>query len=193
MIFCHPILAALPMPDLSPYLTKGATLSEGVLLRPGDVYTWLLLGGGVLVVLGGLVLMKMMYARVKFFALEFGKGRLITSLPYLVIGTLLVVGGGAAGWLGWQALGYSVKLDATGLTEKSRGGSFHYQWEDAASASERIKATEFWIEFVKEGRTCRVRFQQRFLGETLQDKAILLTESGLIHGKTRRVLDEAVE
>lgn len=181
------------MPDVSPYLTKGFTVSEGVMLRPSDTHTWLLLGGGLLLVLLGLALVKVMYSRVKFFALEFGKGRLSVTLPYIATGTLLVLAGGAAAWLGWEALGYSVRLDGTGLTERWRGGTAHYSWEEAESASDRIKATDFWISFVKGGRTCRVRFQQRYIGEAAQDKAIAITEGSLITGKTRRVSEGAPE
>lgn len=184
------LLAAISMPDLSPYLTKGAVLTDGVLLRPADMHTWLLLGGGGLLILGGLALVKVMYSRVKFFALEYGKGRFSVTLPYILAGTVLMVAGVAGAWLGWQALGYSLKLDSTGLTERWNGGSAHYAWEDAESASERIKATDFWISFVKDGRTCRVRFQQRYIGEAAQDKAIAITEGSLIASKTRRVSEE---
>ncbi|MGV3664150.1 MAG: hypothetical protein ACO1TE_28515, partial [Prosthecobacter sp.] len=182
-----PLLGAAPaLPDISPYLTKGSG-GLGVTLRVGDVQTWLLIGGGVLLILGALALVKIMHTRLKFFSLEFGKGRFTTLLPYLVMGVLLFIVGGAASWLGWQALGYSVTLDATGLTEKSRSGQTHYIWEQAESASERIKSTEFWINFVRGDKSCRVMFQQRYLGEFLQDKAIQLTEEGLLHSKARRV------
>lgn len=178
--------AAPALPDLSPYLTKGSG-GLGVTLRIGDVQTWLLLGSGVLLILGAFALVKIMYSRLKFFSMEFGKSRFITLFPYLVMGILLFVAGTACSWLGWQALGYSVTLDASGLTEKSRGGQTLYPWEQAESASERIKSTEFWINFVQGSKSCRVLFQQRYLGEFLQDKAIQLTEEGLLRSKARRV------
>lgn len=184
-----PLLGASPsLPDVSPYLTKGSG-GLGVTLRVGDLQTWLLLGGGVLLILGALALVKIMYSRLKFFSMEFGKSRFSTLFPYLVMGILLFVVGAASSWLGWQALGYSVTLDATGLTEKSRSGQTHYLWEHAESASERIKSTEFWINFVQGSKSCRVTFQQRYLGEFLQDKAIQLTEEGLLRGRARRVQD----
>lgn len=184
-----PFLGASPaLPDVSPYLTKGSG-GLGVTLRVGDLQTWLLLGGGVLLILGALVLVKTMYSRLKFFSMEFGKSRFGTLFPYLMMGSLLLVLGTASAWLGWQALGYSVTLDAKGLTEKSRSGQTLYLWEHAESASERIKSTEFWINFVQGSKNCRVTFQQRYLGEFLQDKAIQLTEEGLLHSKARRVQD----
>ncbi len=178
--------AASLLPDVSPYLTKGSG-GVGVTLRVGDVETWLPLGGGVLLILGALVLVKIMYSRLKFFSMEFGKSRFSTLVPYLLMGTLLFVAGSASAWVGWQALGYSVTLDGTGLTEKSRSGQTHYLWEHAESASERIKSTEFWINFVQGSKSCMVRFQQKHIGEFLQDKAIQLTEEGLLRSKARRV------
>lgn len=184
-----PLLGASPsLPDISPYLTKGSG-GLGVTLRVGDLQTWLPLGGGVLLILGALVLVKIMYSRLKFFSMEFGKSRFSTLLPYLVVGVLMFGVGSLNVWLGWQALGYSVTLDATGLTEKSRSGQTHYLWEHAESASERIKSTEFWINFVQGSKSCQVRFQQKHIGEFLQDKAIQLTEEGLLQGRARRVQD----
>lgn len=187
MNFFPSILAAGPtQADFSPYLTKGSG-GLGVTLRFGDVETWLLIGGGVLLIIGALALVKIMYSRLKYFSMEFGKSRFSTLFPYLVMGILLFIAGSAASWLGWQGLGYSVTLDATGLTEKSRSGQTHYLWAQAESASERIKSTEFWINFVQGSKSCRVSFQQKHIGEFLQDKAIQLTEEGLLQGKARRV------
>lgn len=189
MNFLSPLLGAAPaLKDISPYLTKGSG-GLGVTLRVGDLQSWLLLGGGVALILGALALVKIMSSRLKFFSMEFGKSRFSTLFPYLVMGMLLFIVGSASSWLGWQALGYSVTLDATGLTEKSRSGQTHYLWEQAESASERIKSTEFWINFVQGSKSCQVRFQQKHIGEFLQDKAIQLTEEGLLHSRARRVQD----
>ncbi len=179
-----------PLPDISPFLTKG-TGGTGVTLRIGDVETWLLLGGGIVLIVAALVLVKVMNSRIKFFAREFGKGRFRTLFPYLFMGTLLFLAGAASAWVGWQAMGYSVTLDPTGLTERTRGGTTRYPWEQAESASDRIKSTEFWVSFTNGVQTCRVTFQQRHIGEFLQDKAIQITEAGLAHGAARRVQSDS--
>ena len=177
--------------DISPYLTKGRDAGNGVTLMVGDVYTYLLLGGGILLVIAAFVLVKVMYDRVKFFALEFGNGgffgRLKAIVPSVALGTVLFLVGVVATWLGWQGLGYSVTLNPKGLREEQGSSSFGYAWTDATSASERIKSTEFWVEFTKEGRKCRVKFQQRYIGETLQDKAIAIAENALAYSKATRV------
>lgn len=177
--------------DLSPYLTKGQDAGNGVTLLIGDLYTWLLLGGGPLLIIAALVLVKVMYGRARYFALEFGNGgffgRLKAIGPSVIIGTALLFLGGAAAWLGWQSMGYSVTLSAQGLHEVSRSQSVHYEWDDATSAAERIKSTEFWIAFAKNGRKCRVNFQQRFIGEKLQDKAIAIAERALAYSKIPRI------
>ncbi len=177
------LAAAFTMPDISPLLTKGSDAGNGVTLMIGDLYTWGLLGGGPLLVLAGLALVKIMFARVKFFALEYGNGgfwdraKIIT--PFITLGSLLLLLGVAAAFLGWQSLGYSVTLNTAGLTEVTRGQSTSYAWTDASAAAERIKSTEFWIAFAKDDHKCRVDFQQRYIGEKLQDKAIAITETSL--------------
>lgn len=177
--------------DLSPYLTKGVDAGNGVTLMIGDMYTYALLGGGPLLIVAALVLVKTMYGRVKFFALEYGNGgvfgRLKAIAPVIFFGTLLLLVGVAATWLAWQATGYSVTLSSKGVMEASRGDSVHYTWADAASASERIKSAEFWVAFAKDGRKCRVDFQQRYIGEKLQDKAIAIAEDGLAYSKAERI------
>ncbi|MDB6003470.1 MAG: hypothetical protein JWR15_457 [Prosthecobacter sp.] len=177
--------------DFSPYLTKGGDAGNGVKLMIGDMYTYALLGGGVLLVIAALVLVKIMYARVKFFALEFGNGgffgRVKVIAPVVFFGTLLLLVGTVSVWLGWQALAYSVTLTAKGLDEVSRSESIHYAWSDATSAAERIKSAEFWVAFAKDGRKCRVDFQQRYIGEKLQDKAIVIAEGALAYSKVERV------
>ncbi len=177
--------------DISPYLVKGGDAGKGVTLMIGDVYTYILLGGGPLLVIAAFMLVKVMYGRVRFFALEFGNGgffgRLKAIGPSIVMGAVLFLLGAAATWLGWQSKGYSVTLSAQGLHEVRRGESVHYAWSDATSAAERIKSTEFWVAFAKDGRKCRVSFQQRFIGETLQDKAIAIAEKALAFSKIPRI------
>ena len=177
--------------DFSPYLIKGRDAGNGVTLLIGDMYTYALLGGGLLLVIAAFVLVKVMYARVKFFALEFGHGgffgRLKAIVPSIALGTVLFLLGAVATWLGWQGLGYSVTLNPKGAHVMQHSKSFSYAWADATSASERIKSTEFWVEFTKEGRKCRVSFQQRYIGEKLQDKAIALAEDALAYSKATRV------
>lgn len=177
--------------DLSPYLTKGVDAGNGVTLMIGDVYTYLLLGSGPLLVIAAFVLVKVMYGRVKFFALEFGNGGVFGSLkvigPSIVLGVVLFLLGVGAAWLGWQGMGYSVTLSAQGLHEVTRSQSIRYEWSDATSAAERIKSTDFWVAFAKNGRKCRVDFQQRFIGEKLQDKAIAIAEQALAYSKVPRI------
>lgn len=184
------LAAAITLPDISPFLTKGSDAGNGVTLKIGDLYTWALLGGGPLLILAGLALVKIMYARVKFFALEYGNGgflgRTKVIAPFITLGTICLLIGGAATWLGWQSQGYSVTLTATGLTEMTRSTATRFVWTDASSASERIKSTGFWIVFAKDGRQCRVEFQQRYIGENLQDKAIAITENALSSSNVRR-------
>ncbi|MDB6006639.1 MAG: hypothetical protein JWR15_3626 [Prosthecobacter sp.] len=177
--------------DLSPYLTKGSDAGNGVMLMVGDMYIYGLLGGGPLLVIAALVLVKVMYDRVKFFALEFGNGgffgRLKVIVPFVTLGIVLLLLGSAATWLGWQGMRYSVTLSAQGVHEVKRGESIRYEWADATSAAERIKSTEFWVAFAKNGRKCRVGFQQRYIGEKLQDKAIGIAEAALAYSKVERV------
>lgn len=177
--------------DISPYLVKGQDSGNGVTLMIGDMYTYALLGSGPLLVIAAFVLVKVMYDRVKFFALEFGNGgfagRLKGIVPSIALGAVVLVLGVAATWLGWQSMGYSVTLSAKGLREVSRSESVQYEWSDATSAAERIKSTEFWVAFAKEGRKCRVSFQQRFIGEKLQDKAIAIVEQALAYSKIERI------
>lgn len=177
--------------DLSPYLTKGVDAGNGVTLMIGDMYTYVLLGGGPLLILAAFVLVKIMYARVKFFALEYGNGGFLGRIkaigPFITLGGGLLLLGSVATWLGWQSMGYSVTLSAQGVHEVTRSTSVRYEWSDATSAAERIKSTEFWVVFAKDGRKCRVDFQQRYIGEKLQDKAIAIAESALAYSKVPRI------
>jgi len=177
--------------DFSPYLTKGVDAGNGVTLMIGDMYIYALLGSGPLLIIAAIVLVKVMYARVKYFALEFGNGgvsgRLKVIVPSIALGTVLFLMGAAITWLGWQGSGYSVTLNTKGALEVFRSNSVRYAWSDASKAADRIKSTEFWVEFAKDGRICRVDFQQRYIGEKLQDKAIAIAEDALAFSKVARV------
>lgn len=181
--------------DFSSILIKGSDAGNGVTLSVGDLYVWGLLGGGVLLVLGGLWMVRRMFVRVKFFALEYGEGgffgRLKVIFPFIVLGAVMLLAGAAAAYLGWQTLGYSVTLNPSGLIEVTHGKTIRYTWEDAEEASDRIKSTEFGILFQKDGRKCRVVFQQRYIGEKLQDKAIEITEEALSSGHVRRTKSQS--
>lgn len=177
--------------DPSPYLIKASSVGDGVTLMIGDPYTYGLLGAGPLLVIAAFALVRIMYTRVKFFALEFGNGgfwgRLKAILPFVTLGTILFLFGVTATWLGWQSLGYSVTLTSKGAQEISRSDSIHYSWAEATSAAERIKSTDFWVEFTKGNHKCRVKFQQRYIGEKLQDRAIVIAEEALAYSKVQRI------
>ena len=190
----NPLSFLLDLPravDFSPYLTKGADAGNGITLLVGYQYTYPLLIGGPLLLIVALVLVKIMYARTRFFAMEFGNegffSRIKVIAPTLALGGLLLVLGMALAWLGWQFQGYSVTLTAQGVHQVSRSGSALYAWADATSASKRIKSTEFWVVFARDGRKCRVEFQQRYIGEKLQDKAIAIAEHALAYSQAQRV------
>ena len=184
-------LTDIPGLDISPYLTKGSDAGNGVTLMIGDMYTYVLLGGGPLLVIAAIVLVNVMYSRVRFFALEYGNGgffgRLKIILPFITLGGLLLLVGAGATWLGWESAGYSVTLTPKGAHEVMRTRSVHYDWADATSAAERIKSTDFWVAFAKDGHKCRVTFQQRYIGEKLQDKAIAAAEAALTYSKVPRI------
>lgn len=184
------VAAAITMPDISPYLTKGTDAGNGVTLQIGDMYVWGLFGGGPLLILAGLVLIKIMFGRVKFFALEFGHGgffgRAKAIAPFIVLGSLLFLAGAAGTWLGWQAQGYSVTMNANGVIENTRGDTRRYTWDDVSGRAEHIKSTDFWLAFSKDGHRCRLQFQQRYIGEKLQDKAIAIAENSLSFTSSRR-------
>ncbi len=177
--------------DFSPYLTRGLDSGAGVTLMVGYQYIYPLLIGGPLLVIAALVLVKTMYVRTRFFAIEFGNegffGRIKVIAPTLAFSVLLLVLGAAVAWLGWQCQGYSVTLTAQGLHQVSRSGSSVYAWADATSAAKRIKSTEFWVVFAQGSRKCRVEFQQRYIGEKLQDKAIAITENALAYSNIQRL------
>jgi hypothetical protein len=182
-------MPALPLPlaDLLPspteFLSVGKAMGNEITLTVGPVYTTGFLVLGPLLILIAVILVSVMYGRVKYFALEYGYGtgwgRVKAVLHYIVIGLLMACGGLLLGIIGWGNLGYSVNLSANGLTEIQRAGTNNFRWDDLKAASERIKSTDFWLSFEANGKKCRVQFQQQNLGEEVQDKAIKITEEAI--------------
>ncbi len=182
MSHVSPILANI-LPAAADYLSKGKSLGDDVTLTVGPVYSLGFLIGGPVLFLIGLVLVFIMYGRVKYFALEYGDGgfggRMRSISGYIVLAAMLGVVGGYVAAIGWNNLGYSVTLNAAGLTEKHRGETFMYRWDDLKKTSDTIKSTDFWLNFERDERICQVHFLQVKIGETLQDKAIAITESSM--------------
>jgi hypothetical protein len=178
---------ALPLADLLPtpteFLTVGKALGNEITLTIGPVFTTGFLVAGPLLILAAVILVSVMYGRVKYFALEYGYGsgwgRVKAVLHYIVIGALLAGSGLLLALIGWGNLGYSVIVSANGLTEIQRTGTNNYRWDDLKAASERIKSTDFWLSFEAGGKKCRVQFQQQNLGEAVQDQAIKITEEAI--------------
>lgn len=176
--------------DPSPYLTKASGAGGGVMLEIGDLYVWSLIGAAPLLVISALVLIRAMYVRVEFFAMEFGRGGFwgrVKAIGHIIaLGLILMVVGVVAGGLGWYASGYSVTLTSSGLSEVSREGNMTYGWEDVLTASDHIRSTDFGITFARGARRCRVTFRQKYIGEDLQDKAIAIAESAISLSALRR-------
>jgi len=183
------LMPALPLPlaDLLPpptdFLSVGKAMGTEITLTIGPVYTTGFLVAGPLLILAAVILVSVMYGRVKYFALEYGYGtgwgRVKAVLHYIVIGLLMAGGGLLLSLIGWGNLGYSVILSANGLTEIQRTGTNNFRWDDLKAASERIKSTDFWLSFEANGKKCRVQFQQQNLGESIQDQAIKITEEAI--------------
>lgn len=169
--------------DVSSLLTVGSDAGNGVSLAVDPLYVWGLLIGGPMFIIAAVILVKVKYAGVKFFTMEFGNGsffgRLKAIFPHLVLGSAMLLLGFASVYAGWQLMGYSMTLNAVGLIETHHDETTRYAWEEADKASERIKSTGFWISFAKGSRKCRVSFQQRHIGEALQDRAIAISENAL--------------
>ncbi|MFM2169293.1 MAG: hypothetical protein RIS79_3664 [Verrucomicrobiota bacterium] len=177
----------LPLADLLPsptdFLSVGKAMGTEITLTIGPVYTTGFLVAGPLLILAAVILVSVMYGRVKYFALEYGYGtgwgRVKAVLHYIVIGLLMAGGGLLLSLIGWGNLGYSVILSTNGLTEIQRAGTNNFRWDDLKAASERIKSTDFWLTFEANGKKCRVQFQQQNLGESIQDQAIKITEEAI--------------
>ena len=176
--------------DPSPLLTKGTDVPVGVMLQIGDMYVWGLLGIAPLLVISALVLIRTMYLRVEFFALEFGRGGFwgrVKAISHIIaLGFVMIVIGSAAGWLGWQAQGYSATLSAEGVTQVFQGETLKYGWDELNDAPRHIRSTEFGITFSKGDARCRVLFRQQYIGEKLQDKAIAIAENAVSIARLRR-------
>lgn len=171
----------LPVP--SEFLSVGRQVGQEITLSIGPVYTTGFLVAGPLLILGGIVLIMVMYGRVKYFAMEYGYGtgwgRIKAVFHFIIMGLLLAITGLVLTLIGWGNQGYSVILSSAGLTEVSHLGSTTYRWDDLKAASERVKSTDFWLRFEKDGRRCQVRFLQQDMGEATQDAAIQITEEGV--------------
>jgi len=182
MIHVLPILANV-LPAAADYLSKGKSLGDDVTLTVGPVYSLGFLIGGPALFTFGLVLVWVMYGRVKYFALEYGDGgfggRMRSISGYIVLAAVLGVIGGYVAAIGWNNMGYSVTLNSVGLIEKQHGETFMYRWDDLKKTSDTIKSTDFWLKFERDERACQVRFLQVQIGETLQDRAIAITESSM--------------
>lgn len=181
----HPV--KLPIADLLPtpteFLTVGKIIGSEITLTIGPFFTTGFLVAGPLLVAAGALLVRVMYGRVKYYALEYGYGtgwgRVKAVLHYIVLGMLLAGAGMLLGLIGWGNLGYSVILSPAGLTEIQRTGTHNYRWDDLKAASERIKSTDFWLSFEANGKKCRVHLLQQNLGEAIQDQAIQITEDAI--------------
>jgi hypothetical protein len=171
----------LPVP--SEFLSVGRQVGQEITLSIGPGYTTGFLIAGPLLVLAGIVLIVVMYGRVKYFAMEYGYGtgwgRIKAIFHYIVMGLLLAVTGLVLTLIGWGNQGYSVILSAAGLTEVSHLGTTTYRWDDLKATSERVKSTDFWLRFERDGKRCQVRFLQQDLGEEMQDAAITITEQAV--------------
>jgi len=176
--------------DPSPYLIKASDTGGGIMLEIGDMYVWSLLGITPLLVISALVLIRTMYVRVEFFALEFGRGgfwgRVKAIGHFIALGFFMIVVGLSSGFLGWHAADYSVTLSPSGLVEVSRDGTVKFGWDEVLKASDHIRSTEFGITFAKGSHRCRVLFRQSYIGEELQDKAIAITENAFSLSPLRR-------
>lgn len=171
------------LPEPSEFLSMGKQVGQEITLSIGPVYTTGFLVAGPLLILGGIVLIMVMYGRVKYYAMEYGYGtgwgRIKAIFHYIVMGVILAVTGLVLTLIGWGNQGYSVILSSAGLTEVSHLGTTTYRWDDLKATSERVKSTDFWLKFAKDGKSCLVHFHQQDLGEAMQDQAIKIAEEAI--------------
>ncbi len=171
------------LPEPSEFLSMGKQVGQEITLSIGPVYTTGFLVAGPLLILGGIVLIMIMYGRVKYFAMEYGYGtgwgRIKAIFHFIAFGLILAVTGLVLALIGWGNQGYSVILSSAGLTEVSHLGTTTYRWDDLKATSERVKSTAFWLKFEKNGKTCQVSFRQQDLGEAMQDQAIQIAEEAI--------------
>ena len=177
-----PLLADI-LPAPTEFLTVGKSVGDEVTLTVGPLYTTGFMIAGPVLILFGIILIWVMYSRVKYFAMEFGYGTgwgRIKAISFsLAFGTILAALGVVSGLIGWSNQGYSVVLSAVGLTEIHPMGTNAFKWEDLKATSGRINSTAFWLRFERDGKKCQVQFRQQDLGESLQDKAIAIAETAV--------------
>lgn len=171
------------LPEPSEFLSMGKQVGQEITLSIGPVYTTGFLVAGPLLILGGIVLIMVMYSRVKYYAMEYGYGtgwgRIKAIFHFIAMGVILAVTGLVLTLIGWGNQGYSVILSSAGLTEVSHLGTTTYRWDDLKATSERVKSTDFWLKFAKDGKSCQVHFHQQDLGEAMQDQAIKIAEEAI--------------
>jgi hypothetical protein len=182
MLAAAPAFSSL-LPSPSEFLSVARVVGTEISLTIGSLYTWGFVGLGPLLMLVGVILAAVMWGKAKYFAMEFGYGsgwgRVGAISHYLLLSAVLLVAGLVMLLIGWGNLGYEVIMSPAGLVEKSRLGMESYRWDDLKDASERIKSTNFTLSFENEAGSCHVRFDQRMVGERIQDMAIRITEEAI--------------
>ena len=178
-----PLLADI-LPAPTEFLTVGKSMGDEITLTVGPLYTMGFLIAGPVLILLGIILVWVMYSRVKYFAMEFGYGTgwgRIKAISFsIAFGAILAALGIVSCLIGWANQGYSVVLSAAGLTEIHPLGTHAYKWDDLKATSGRINSTDFWLSFERDGRRCQVAFHQQELGVSVQDKAIQIAEAAIM-------------
>ena len=177
-----PILADI-LPAPTEFLSVGESVGNEVTLTVGPLFTTGFLVAGPVLILLGVILVWVMYSRVKYFAIEFGYGSgwgRIKAISFSIgFGAILAVLGVVSCLIGLANQGYSVVLSTVGLTEVHAMGTHTFKWQDLKATSDRINSTTFWLRFERDGRKCQVQFVQQDLGESVQDKAISIVEEAM--------------
>ncbi|MBK8090443.1 MAG: hypothetical protein IPK32_00185 [Verrucomicrobiaceae bacterium] len=181
------LFAANPiLPAPADFLSIGEVLGNEVTLSVGSLYSTGFLALGALFVLSALILIWVMYQRVRFFARDFGDGgmggRLKAISGIIIIGFFLIAIGGVLALIGLGNQGYKVVLSQSGLTEFSPSGVHTFAWSDLnrRKSSDHFKTTDFTLRF-EQGKaySCQVRLLQQSFGEEVQDKAIAIVEEAV--------------
>ncbi|MFM7604840.1 MAG: hypothetical protein ACKO8Z_06530, partial [Prosthecobacter sp.] len=114
-------------PAPSEFLSVGRQVGPEITLSIGPAYTTGFLVAGSLLILSGILMIRVMYGRVKYFALEYGYGngwgRVKAMFHFIAMGLALAVTGIVLTLIGWGNQGYSVILSSAGLTEVSHLGT----------------------------------------------------------------------